>query len=170
MIRWPLQIVIPGRVVAKKNAKKCVKRGSSCRLVAKKEWDDYLDHAMDYFTLFHAEMKRKGISLELPLTIEQPLHVWFHYHPTSHVRPDLSAVAETVGDLLEPPKYGTDKKTGLPKLTRKGGNIITDDKNIMSWDGSRLMEIRKTDPKLIIWVSPYQPIEGEYVPKHARRV
>jgi hypothetical protein len=157
-----LQIKIPGRLIGKKNAKKVVRRGSRCMLVAKKEWDEYHAHAMDYFRLFHFEMQRMGNAHRFPIPRHMPVHVSFHYHPPSHVRPDLSAVMETVGDLLEAPRMKTDAKTGLQVCTREGGNIIEDDKQILSWDGSRLMEIRKTEPFIVIWIQPYNPIAGEY--------
>ncbi|MHC5064958.1 MAG: RusA family crossover junction endodeoxyribonuclease [Planctomycetota bacterium] len=142
-------VTIRGRLIGKKNAKKVAKRGGFCRLVAKKEWTEYHALAMDALMLHKHRMLQAGHRFP----IEGAVHVVWYYHPPSHVRPDYTAVCETVGDLIQ--------------ATDKGGiGFIHDDKQILTMDGSRLMEIDKLEPRITIEIHPYEELDGEYKYKH----
>ncbi len=162
----PVVVVkIRGKVVGKKNAKKLARRGKKTVLVAKAEWVEYHKLAMDAFRLFRHENHH----LRLPMT--EGVHVQWYYHPASHVYPDWSAICETVGDLLEVTKWKMDQKTGEMKVSREGGEIILNDKQIRHMDGSRIMDIDKLDPRLIIEVYRYHPFPGEleFIPPKTRK-
>ena len=66
---------------------------------------------------------------------------------------DLVGYEQGLGDWLQEPKI--DMKKNPPRMTRDGAGIITDDKNIASWDGSRV-RIDRQNPRIEIEIRPYQ--------------
>ena len=150
-------VTIHDKVIGKKNAKKLARRGGRTLLVAKNEWVEFHKVAMDAFRLWRHEHPRAAIPY-----LDAVRVVWF-YHPPSYSHPDWSGICETVGDLLEVSKYKIDKKTGLRKMTREGGGIIANDKQIRHMDGSRLMEIDKLYPRITIEVHAVEELPSELI-------
>ena len=164
MRRWLMiaSVTIRAKCIGKKNAKKLATRHGRGVLVAKPEWVEYHKVAMDTFRIWRFEQR-----FNTPIT--GAVYVLWYYHPPSHVYPDWSAICETVGDLLEESKYKIDKDTGLPKMTREGGCIIKNDKQIRHMDGSRIMEIDKLDPRITIEVHHYEEMPGELIYKEPKQ-
>lgn len=133
------QVVIPGRIVAKKNAKKPGRRGNRLTIISKPEWIQYKERAV---WVMKAARGRHGLDPTRPYL--EAVSIQWAYYPDDRKRPDTTAISETVADLLEDAK------------------VIQDDRQVAHCDGSRLMGIDKKNPRLVIMVSPYKPGPSEY--------
>ena len=115
---------IPGRLVPKKNSKR-VYPGRK-KPVGSPRWKVY-----EKFAAFTLMAQNAGLDKRTDL-----LHVTAVYYCPNRTQPDVSAMHETVGDLLE------------------AGGIIENDKQIRSWDGSRIY-IDRDNPRVEILVRRY---------------
>ena len=144
-----IEFVIPGNIKSKKNSKKIIpiqtKRQSSWKFyyakrglcdifptivpsTAHKKWDK---ESRDYITEIMADLFNRRIIKHL-----NEKDVWvsakiYYKGP----EPDLSGCLESIGDLLQP-------------------DIIKDDKQIRSWDGSRTYHDKK-NPRIELVIGEY---------------
>lgn len=149
----PLHFCVPGRMVNKKNHIRPWMKGGRLFIDHTPEWKAYETIAVHAIKKYWGE---QGKPLDY-LSEVQAVKVTVLYFIPDRNRPDLSAIFETVGDLIE-----------------KAG-VIWNDRQILSWGISRIMDVDKAMPGLFIKVEPYQPGPGEFVlwpvkrPKKKRR-
>ena len=144
----PPDVVIPGEVVMLKNNRDpgWERRGHHRRLVIKTRprWNTYKAYAAG-----HCVARRQRLG-RTPL--HGLLHVVVRYYPRDRSHwPDLSGLHEVIGDILE------------------AGGVIHDDQQIRNWDGSRIMEPDRGNPREEIWIRPHAVAQGEatYLAKRA---
>lgn len=117
-----IHLVIYGRMVPKKNSKR---HWRNCKFpVSSKRFKDY-----------ETDAKKQLISQYQGAIIDterQTIHVKALYYCPDRRFPDVSAMHETVGDLLE-------------------GIVYKNDRQIEHWDGSRVL-LDRENPRLEIWV------------------
>jgi hypothetical protein len=89
--------------------------------------------------------------------VELPMkgQVWVKaiFYLENAIQGDLTGYEQALADWLQAPKINFDAKP--PRMTRDGAGIIVDDKNIASWDGSRV-RIDRQNPRIEIEIRPYQ--------------
>jgi len=121
---------IPGTVRIKKNSRRIFKskKHKGFENLPSKAYMEWEDMARDYVSaLILTRTDYKG-------PFKGPVHVRvvaYYKGP----QPDLSGILESVGDAFE-------------------GQLWVNDKNIRSWDGSRLIH-DKGNPRLCLWVEPF---------------
>ena len=121
-----MQFVIRGRMASKKNSKQIgFNRRTKRRFIrSSDQWKAYEKHA-----LWQLRAQKWAP------TITENVHVCALYYPPDRKwELDTLAVYEGVGDLLQ------------------DAGIIANDRQIKSWDGSRIMEPDKTDPRVEITI------------------
>jgi Holliday junction resolvase RusA-like endonuclease len=69
-------------------------------------------------------------------TITGPVTVRVHYWLRDRRRPDLTNLLQATADILEKAK------------------VISNDRNIVSWDGSRIMGVSRQNPRAEIMIRP----------------
>lgn len=116
----PITITIQGRLIPKKNAKRVVPGVN--RPVGSKRWKFYEASAR-----WDIRSQYRGALLP------GDVHARVIYYPPDRRQPDLSAVLETVGDLLE-------------------GLVYVNDRQIVSWDGSRILAPDRGNPRAVVEV------------------
>jgi len=117
-----LELMIPGRCITKKSSQVFITTPKGKKfLIPKKAYREYEKNSII------------ELQSQLPYrfeTIKEKIQVKaLFWMPNHRGYPDLLGVLESIGDILE--------KTG----------IIKNDRNIISWDGSRIMGINKEDPR-----------------------
>jgi len=107
-----LRIVVPGQPFTKKNSQRIIvnRRTGKPLILPSKRYREYADAAC-----LHLKAQYRGPALEGPVT------VCAVYYLASRSRwPDLVGLLQATGDILEE------------------AGVITNDRNIVSWDGSRI--------------------------------
>lgn len=136
----PLHFWIEGRMPNKKNEITISRRGHKLFIDHTPRWKAYETESV-------FKLKRAWQDLGKPLDYQveiQAVELTALYWPPDRTRVDLTAMLETVADLLE-------------KAT-----VIWNDKQILSPGISRLMEPDSESPGVFIRVAPYQPAQGEF--------
>ena len=122
-----MKVVLPGSIRSKKNSKRVYKMGKFTKVLPSKAYEAWEDQAR-----LSLAMQLRGLK---PTT--EPVHVNAQIY-FKGPQPDLSGCLESVGDCLE-------------------GFLWANDKQIVSWDGSRLYHDLK-DPRTEIEM---QVMKGE---------
>ena len=106
-----IKVILPGSIRSKKNSKRIYGYGKYKKVLPSKAYLEWEEAARYYMTvnLFPANI---GTYINLPVSVNMQA---YYKGP----RPDLSGAEESVGDCLE-------------------GYLWENDKQIISWDGSRL--------------------------------
>jgi Holliday junction resolvase RusA-like endonuclease len=130
-----ISITIPGSIRSKKNSKRIYARGRFKKVLPSKAyeiWEKQAQQIVRYFLYgYHMETKgRIDYGFEPPLTC--PIHIEAHFYCKGPL-PDLSGALESCGDMLE-------------------GILYENDKQICSWDGSRVWH-DKDNPRTEIKVT-----------------
>lgn len=121
-----IKITLPGIIRSKKNSKRVFKRGKYTKVLPSLAYEAWEKEARQ------AAMLQLRFRIGVPFTV--PVHVKMIAYYKGN-RPDLSGAMESVGDCLE-------------------GILYCDDKQIISWDGSRLFH-DKINPRTEVEVSIY---------------
>jgi len=109
MIKYnTIVVVLPGSIRSKKNSKRIFAKGNFKRVLPSKAYEAWEKQSRLYFRAHWPRFQ----------PFEDDVDVCVHAYYKGR-RPDLSGVLESVGDCME-------------------GFLWRDDKQIMSWDGSRL--------------------------------
>jgi len=116
----PFTVIIQGRLTPKKNSKRVVPGVE--RPVGSKRWK-----------FFEASARWDIRSQYRGALLPGDVHVRVSYYPPDRRQPDLSAVLETVGDLLE-------------------GIVYANDRQVVSWDGSRILAPDRGNPRCVVEV------------------
>jgi Holliday junction resolvase RusA-like endonuclease len=104
-----ITITIPGSIRSKKNSKRIFARGPFKRVLPSKAYEVWEKQAQ-------AEIYGGGLPVHPPLICSVRVEAHFYY---KGIRPDLSGCMESIADAME-------------------GILWENDRQIMSWDGSRL--------------------------------
>lgn len=144
-----IRIVIPGAPRTKKTSNRIVKMGKFSKVLPSEAFMEWFKEAMRMVPAIKSFARREGI--ELPF--KGPVHVKALFFLENAIQGDLVGYAQAIGDFLQEPKINF--KVNPPRLTRDGAGLITDDKMIASWDGSRV-RIDRQNPRIEIEIRPYQ--------------
>lgn len=133
-----LELVIEGRPITKKNSQMIITTPTGQKfLISKKAYRDYEKEACKSIKEQMAYWKG-GFR-----AFEEPVHVQaLYWMPNRRGWPDLLGVEEATADILE----------AKNKKLKERIQIISNDKNIVSWDGSRLMGVDQDRPRVEITI------------------
>jgi len=120
------RITIPGTVRIKKNSRRIVKAGKFKKIIPSKAYLEWESYARSFLT---DQLSNVEWSEENPLPIGEPISVKAICYYKGQ-KCDLSGALESVGDCFE-------------------GILWKNDKQIVSWDGSRLIHDLQ-NPRLIL--------------------
>lgn len=135
-----LKLVIVGRPITKKNSQMIVvtKRGQKFLIPGKL----YSDYEREACRSIRDQMNRCNGDFK---TIEGDVHVQaLYWMPNRRGWPDLLGVEESTADILEAKNKRLKEKERI--------RIIDNDRNIISWDGSRIMGVDPENPRVEITV------------------
>ncbi len=140
-----ISLTLPGVPRPKKNSQQIVKTRTGRMMVIPSE---------EYLAWFKDQMSRKRVILHqlrsapLPLScaVEVQALIYTDGANRAHVG-DLLGYEQAIGDLIQSEKWSKPVPGKPSRQLRKGLGIITDDKMIDSWDGSRRL-IDKTNPRI----------------------
>ena len=133
-----LKLVIEGRPITKKNSQMIITTPNGQKfLISKKAYRDYEKNACE-------SIKKQMVQWDgVFKTIEGPVHIEALYWMPNRVGwPDLLGVEESTADILE----------AKNKKLKERIQIINNDRNIVSWDGSRLMGVDPDNPRVEITI------------------
>lgn len=146
-----LCVTLPGEPRTKKAHNRIIGMGKPCRACGKKpiqrvlpseQFEEWFKSVLAYGPIIRAELARAGVLLP----VAEPVEVRALIYREAN-RGDLCGFQQAVGDALQSQLYGC-QRCNTRSLTpccpaatvkRDGLGIITDDKLIVSWDGSRLL-------------------------------
>lgn len=118
------EITLPGRPITKKNSQVPIRRkGGGYFLLPSKDYRDYENRCLAWLKAY------RGPHFQGPVQVTA-----LYWMPDNRSKPDLVNLEEATADILE----------------RAG--IIDNDRNIVSWDGSRIMGIDKEKPRVEITI------------------
>lgn len=134
-----LELVIKGRPITKKNSQIIITTPTGKKfLIPKKAYRDYEKEACKSIKE-HMDYWRDGGFK----TIEGKVHVRaLYWMPNRRGWPDLLGVEEATADILE----------AKNKKLKERIAVISNDNNIISWDGSRLMGVDPENPRVEIMI------------------
>lgn len=144
-----IRIVIPGAPRTKKTHPRIIKVGRFHKILPSEAYLEWFEQAMFRVPEIKAWARREGIELPLKGLVE----VKAIFYCENLILGDLNGYQQGLGDWLQERKINM--KSNPPKLARDGAGIITDDKMIASWDGSRV-RIDRQDPRTEIEIRPFQ--------------
>lgn len=129
--------------------KKTGKKRMMNKIMPSEAYQKWFEKAMGMVPDIKAFARREGI--ELPF--KGAVWVKATFYLENAIQGDLTGYMQALGDWLQ--ERQVDFKKNPPKLKRDGAGVITDDKMIASWDGSRV-QIDRQDPRIEIEIRPYQ--------------
>ena len=139
---------IPGPPRTKKTSNRLVGFGAPCKLCGRPPYNKVLpseahEKWFNQSMLFAPLIRRQLEKMKVVLPIKNKIQVRALFY-RERDDGDLVAYEQALGDYLQEPKQSR-KNPG--KLVRNGAGVIADDKQIASWDGSRLMK-DKDNPRI----------------------
>ncbi len=144
-----IRIVVEGPIPrTKKTSSRIVRIGGVNKILPSKAYMEWFNSAMRIVPEIQRWAQKEGV--ELPL--KGPVHVEALFYRDA-LRGDLTGYMQAVADWMQSPVIRI--INGRPKLYRDGANIIADDAQIESWDGSRLLK-DAARPRIEITVRPFQ--------------
>lgn len=144
-----IRIELLGPPRTKKTSNRIVRMGTFTKVLPSKAYEVWFKEAMRSVPEIKSWARRNGV--ELPIKGQ----VWVKaiFYLENAIQGDLTGYEQALADWLQQPKINFEKNP--PKMTRDGAGIILDDKNIASWDGSRV-RIDRQNPRIEIEIRPYQ--------------
>lgn len=147
-----LRLVIPGAPRTKKTSNRIVRigRGENAfnKILPSEAYENWFKQSMGLIVPPLRVWARQN-NFDLPIRGQVWVKAIF-YAENANVG-DLTGYEQGLADFLQSPRMS--KKTG--KLTRDGAGVIDDDKQIASWDGSRV-RIDRADPRIELEIRPFQ--------------
>lgn len=144
-----LRIIIPGAPRTKKTSNRIIKLGSFHKVMPSEAYMAWFKEAMRRVSEIQDWAHSEGINL--PIT--GPVWVKASFYLENAKQGDLCGYLQGIGDWLQERRFNANMKP--PRMTRDGAGIITDDKQVVSWDGSRVF-IDRLNPRTEIEVRAYQ--------------
>lgn len=143
------RIVLLGAPRTKKTSNRIFRIGNFNKVMPSEAYMAWFKEAMRSVPEIKSWARKNGV--ELPLKGQ----VWVKaiFYLENAIRGDLTGYAQALADWMQEPKINL--KVNPPRMTRDGAGLITDDKNIASWDGSRVY-IDRQNPRIEIEIRPYQ--------------
>lgn len=142
-----IRIVIPGAPRTKKTSNRVFRIGNFNKVLPSEAYVEWMEVAMRMVP----DIKRwaRENSVELPFKGQ----VWVKaiFYCENMILGDLVGYEQGLGDFLQSRRMN---KKGT-KLIHDGAGIITDDKHIASWDGSRV-RVDKQNPRVEVEIRAYQ--------------
>lgn len=146
----PFRFTICGRPATKKNSSRCF----GGRILPSKAY-------CDYESRFHRQLMDMRKVMEVP-HYDCPVSITCHYWLDSKRSfPDLVGLEQATADIISD-VYKTDKKTHKRVLKKEW--ILSDDRIIKDWDGSRIVGIDRKNPRVEIIIRPMEVTEDEIDP------
>ncbi len=123
-------LTLPGTLRIKKNSKNIARFGKKIKLVPSKAYQRWEKNSRDLLAI---ELVQRGVGGFFPIKTELHIQTLIYYKGP---RMDLSGALESVGDCLE-------------------GIIWENDRQICSWDGSRLHHDLE-NPRTVIFIRNFK--------------
>lgn len=123
-----LKIILPGQIRIKKNSKRIYGSGKFKKVLPSRAYKNWEKQARNFIT---EQMILNNILYRFPIETQISVKATIYFKGP---RMDLSGAMESIGDCLE-------------------GLIWKNDRQIESWDGSRL--IRDLDPRCEIYITDF---------------
>lgn len=137
-----LHLILPGIPMTKKTSQRIIRFGRNrefVKVMPSEQFCAWFDDLMKFGGQIRREAERAGFVLPIAGPVEVTATV---YRKTN--TGDLLGYLQSVGDAIqariERDEYDQKKQRDVRKLVRDGLGIIQDDKQIASWDGSRLLK------------------------------
>lgn len=127
--------LLTGAPRTKKTSSRLVRIGKFHKIIPSKAHQSWFACAMDQAAEIRQRFRKAGIAL--PIT--QPVNVRAWFYRQTDVG-DACGYYQALGDWLQEPVQSKKDQT---KWRRQGAGIIKDDRQIASWDGSRLLKDSK---------------------------
>ncbi len=147
-----LRLVIPGAPRTKKTSNRIVRigRGENAfnKILPSEAYENWFKQSISLIVPPLRVWARQN-RVDLPIRGQVWVEAIF-YAENANVG-DLTGYEQGLADFLQSPRMS--KKTGT--LTRDGAGIIDDDKQIASWDGSRV-RIDRLEPRIEVTIRPFQ--------------
>lgn len=133
----------------KKTSNQVVMRGKHPKVLPSKQFLAWFNAAMFLVPGMKREAAAEGITLPFACQVEVKAVIYVERNYGG----DLTGYMQAIGDWIQDRQMTV--KNGWPKLKRDGAGFITDDRNIASWDGTRLF-VDRVNPRIEIEIRPYQ--------------
>ncbi len=125
-----IKFTLKGRPYTKKTSNRVVRCGNFTKVLPSENFINYEKDCQKQI------MCMRGRDIPRGETIKNPLHVAVKYFmPSRQGYPDLTGLMQATADILQ------------------SANIIADDKQIIFWDGTRIVGIDKTNPRAEVCIS-----------------
>lgn len=150
---------VPGPPRTKKTSNRIVqirsKSGgrSFTKILPSEAFEGWFKSAMTHAPLIRARVARAGV--QLPITAPVQVSAAFYRERLSG---DLTGFMQALADWLQEPRRSESGKT-----TRQGAGIISDDSQIVSWDGTKLLK-DASRPRIEVEITIVGPEQGVLLP------
>lgn len=136
----PCMVILNGQPATKKNSTVLARRGNRVIPLPSKAYRVYEAHCREQL----AELQRQE---RLP-HYDGPVRIMAHYYLKDVAHwPDLVGLMQATADIISDEyKVINHRKT----LVRKW--VLSDDKIVVSWDGSRIAGIDRNNPRVELWI------------------
>lgn len=132
-----LRVTLPGVCRTKKNHRRHVQVGGFLKVLPSKQHEEWLEEVLSYAPIIRSQLKQAGA--QLPIACEVSVSATIY---RDQDQGDLIGYLESIADAIQEPQFNDRNK-----CTRKGLGLIEDDRQIVCWDGSRML-VDKQRPRV----------------------
>jgi len=132
-----LRVTLPGACRTKKNHRRHVQVGGFLKVLPSKQHEEWLEEVLSYAPIIRSQLKQAGA--QLPIACEVSVSATIY---RDRDQGDLIGYLESIADAIQEPQFNDRNK-----CTRKGLGLIEDDRQIVCWDGSRML-VDKQRPRV----------------------
>jgi hypothetical protein len=151
-----LRFTIPTKPRTKKTSNRIVSFGKPCysckrrpfqKIIPSEAFEQMEAECMAYAPIIGSKLRAGGVSL--PIADEVSVRALFFRDAD---RGDVTGYMQALADVLQEPNQN-----------RKGMGIIRDDRQIVGWDGTRLLK-DSVRPRIEVEISVIEPAQAELLP------